>query len=117
MARKQRIAIADAINGNSSTSIVPSPVYVKCFATIRHSKTDPNVARVATMLNVMPITVDRSDDPDCAGGDGFLFFAFCLFVAICRSCWVGSFDLTRTLLRRFCSDRLTHHRTLGRRTA
>jgi hypothetical protein len=80
MAWKQRTAIADAINGNSSTSIVPSPVYVKSFATIRHSKTDPNVARVAAVLNVVRITVDRSDDPDC-GRRRLLVFRFLL---LCR---------------------------------
>jgi hypothetical protein len=74
---------------------------VKCFATIRHSKTDPNVAVVATILNMVPTTADPIGDLDCACGDGFMFFAFCFFIGICRSCWVRSFDLTRDAPRRF----------------
>jgi hypothetical protein len=51
---------------------------VKCFATIRHSNTDPNVAVVATKLNMVPIIVDRRD-PDCAVGTSFSLFAFRFF--------------------------------------
>jgi hypothetical protein len=76
-----------------------SPVQVKCFATIRHSSTDPNVATVAAMFNTVPIAADPTGDRDC-GGDGFLLFAFCFFVAFCRSCWVRSLDLIREAPRR-----------------
>jgi hypothetical protein len=61
IASKQKTAIAEAISGNSSTSII-GPLYVKCFATTRHSNTDPHVAAVAAILNTVPITADRIGD-------------------------------------------------------
>jgi hypothetical protein len=56
---------------------------VKCFATIRHSKTDPNVAVVATILNMVPTTADPIGDRACFGGGGLLFFVliFCAAIA------------------------------------
>jgi hypothetical protein len=73
------------------------------LATTRHSNTDPNVATVATILSTVPIRADRTREEDCTGGgDGGLLFAFCFFAAIrADPCWVRSFDLTRTLPRRF----------------
>jgi hypothetical protein len=82
IARTHKTVIAEAISGNNSTSINPSR-YVNCFATIRYSSTDPNVAIVAVILNTVPIIADSSGDRDFGGCD---FFAFCFFVAICRSC-------------------------------
>jgi hypothetical protein len=82
MARKQRTAIAATIIGNSS-KIIACLLYVKCFAMIRQSNADPNVARVAAMLNVVLIMANPIADRDCTGG--CLLFAFCFFVAICRS--------------------------------
>jgi hypothetical protein len=55
---------------------------VKCFATIKQSKTDPDVTVVATMLNMVPITADPIGDRACVGGGGFLFFAFFFCAAI-----------------------------------
>jgi hypothetical protein len=53
----------------------------------------------------VPIMADRKREEDCTGGDGRLLLVFCFFAAIRRSCWVGSFDLTRTLPVGFVSDR------------
>jgi hypothetical protein len=55
--------------------------YVKCFATTRHSNTDPNVATVAIKLSTVPNTADRTREEGCAGGVGRLLFAFCFFAA------------------------------------
>jgi hypothetical protein len=46
----------------------------------QHGNTAPNVAAVATILNMVPITTDLNDDRDCDGDAGFL--PFCFFVAI-----------------------------------
>jgi len=48
-------------------------------------------------LSTVPSTADRIGDRFCATGDDFLLFCFCPFAAICKSCWVKFFDLTRTL--------------------
>jgi hypothetical protein len=90
---------------------------VKCFAKIKQSKTDPDVTVVATMLHMVPITADPIGDRDCACGDGFLFFAFCFFIGICRSCWVRPKGLTRTLPVGFASDRWMYDRTTCHRSA
>jgi hypothetical protein len=82
MARKQRIAIAEAISAKNST-ITAVLVQVKCLATIRHSKTDASDTVVATMLNMVPITADPIGDRACVGGVGFPFFVvfFCAAIA------------------------------------
>jgi hypothetical protein len=42
----------------------------------------PNVAAVATTLNIVPTMAVRTREEDCAGGDGRLLFVFCFFAAI-----------------------------------
>jgi hypothetical protein len=55
-------------------------VQVKCFATISTATQTPNVAAIAAILNMVPITTDLNDDRACDGDAGFL--PFCFFVAI-----------------------------------
>jgi hypothetical protein len=71
---------------------------VKCFAAIKYSTTDPNVAIVAVILKTVPITANITGDGDFAGCG---FFAFCFFVAIVDP--VGS-DLSTYPLVGFVSD-------------
>jgi hypothetical protein len=40
----------------------------------------PNVAAIAAILNMVPITTNLNDERDCDGDAGFL--PFCFFVAI-----------------------------------
>ena len=78
---------------------------MKCFATIRQTCTDPNVAMVAPTLVKVSISADRTGEEDCTD-EGGLLFAICLFAAIrVDPCWVRSFDLIRTLPVGFVSDR------------
>lgn len=79
IARMHKTVIAEAISGNNSTSINASR-YVKCFATIRYSNTDPNAARVTVILKTVPIIADRIGVRDFAGC-GLVFF---FFAAICK---------------------------------
>jgi hypothetical protein len=60
--------------GTIPRALIP-PVHVKCFAAIRYSSTDPNVATVAVILNTVPITADRIDNRGFSGC-GFSLFAF-----------------------------------------
>jgi hypothetical protein len=78
--RKHKTAIAEAISGNSSTSIIAS-CYVRCFATTRQINAAPHVAAVNVMLSTVPISNGRTADRDRAGV-AFLLFAFCFLVAI-----------------------------------
>ena len=96
MTRKQRIAIAEAISGKSST-ITAVLVQVKCLATIKHSKTDASDTVVASMLNMVPSTADPFGDRACFGGGGFLFFVFFICAAIADPVGSGLFDPIRTL--------------------
>jgi hypothetical protein len=90
IATTHKTVIAEAISGNNSTSIKDSR-YVKCFATIRYSNTDPNAARVTVILNTVPIIADRIGVRDSAG---FTFFIFCFFVATSRPYGFRSIELT-----------------------
>jgi hypothetical protein len=60
----------------------PPRFYVKCCETIRLSNTGLNVAMVATMFNMVPISVDGSENPERAASAELLLFAFCFFAAI-----------------------------------
>jgi hypothetical protein len=83
--------------------MIPHPVYVKCFATTRISNTDSNVAAIAAMLNMVPITAGRIGNRDCAGC-GFLFFA--LFSSPLQILRGQVLRLGPDASRRFCfSDR------------
>jgi hypothetical protein len=97
--------------GTIPQALIP-PVYVKCFAAIRYSSTDPNVAIVAVILNTVPIIADSMGDRDFAGCG---FFAFCFFVAIVdpvgsdpstcpRPSSVLFSDLGRTMSRRVSEE-------------
>ena len=63
---------------------------MKCFATTRHSNTDPKVAIVANILSIVPSTAERTGDEDCAGNDGLLLFDFCFFTDTADLCWIRS---------------------------
>lgn len=81
------------------------------------SNTDPNVAKIATMLSTVPNTADRTGEEDCTGGDASLLLAFCFFAAICRSCWIRFFGTWPGRSPSDSSDRWMDPRTLRRRTA
>ena len=110
-AKKLKAAMAETISGNNSKSMVSLPL-CEMLREDQHSNTDPNVAIVAAILSTVPSTPDRIGDRFCATGDDFLLFCFCPFAAICRSCWVRLFDLTRTLPVGFVP---TVGRTIARR--